>query len=599
MASGQQAARNKLADALNGIDLDSLQTGHPSHLVPLTKDQYVNPSIEDRASLLEHVRHMLEEGAGEAIMEIGVDDEGHSMKLAKDEHSRFVANVSAAANQLQADVTVLFDHSQPLTTLASTGSSTNGTKETNVANGGLTTATGAAPVVEHHGAIEASHSHILIRQRPGNIEKMLEIRVAVVGNVDAGKSTLLGVLTKDVLDDGRGRARVNLFRHKHEIESGRTSSIGLEILGFDSKGKVLRSEDEKRKMSWEEICSNASKVISFTDLAGHERYLKTTVFGLTGCTPDYVMLMIGANAGFIGMTKEHLGLAICLNLPVFIVVTKIDMAPPNVLETTINQITKILKSAGCRKIPMFVKNEADVVDVVDKFVSERVCPIFQVSNVTGVGLAPLLLFMNLLHSPARSRYHPSASVEYQITDTFSVPGVGTVVSGTLVDGTVRIGDTLVLGPDSTGHFVPTMVKGIQRKRVNVSYATAGQSCTFALKKIKRSFIRKGMVLLSKTNPPPQASREFEAEVVVLFHSTTIGNKYQAMLHSGCIRQTARIVDMSQGVLRTGDRANVRFRFIQHPEYLKPGARLLFREGRTKGVGKVVRTFSDSGQLVSQ
>jgi GTPase len=54
--------------------------------------------------------------------------------------------------------------------------------------------------------------------------------------VDAGKSTMLGVLVKGGLDDGRGKARVNLFRHKHEIESGRTSSVGMEIMGFDSKG---------------------------------------------------------------------------------------------------------------------------------------------------------------------------------------------------------------------------------------------------------------------------------------------------------------------------------------------------------------------------
>jgi len=55
---------------------------------------------------------------------------------------------------------------------------------------------------------------------------------AVVGNVDAGKSTMLGVLVKGGLDDGRGKARVNLFRHKHEIESGRTSSVGMEIMGY-------------------------------------------------------------------------------------------------------------------------------------------------------------------------------------------------------------------------------------------------------------------------------------------------------------------------------------------------------------------------------
>lgn len=64
----------------------------------------------------------------------------------------------------------------------------------------------------------------------------LEIRVAVVGNVDAGKSTLLGVLTHGELDNGRGQARQKLFRHKHEMESGRTSSVGNDILGFDSEG---------------------------------------------------------------------------------------------------------------------------------------------------------------------------------------------------------------------------------------------------------------------------------------------------------------------------------------------------------------------------
>jgi GTPase len=73
-----------------------------------------------------------------------------------------------------------------------------------------------------------------------------EVRCAVVGNVDSGKSTTLGVLTRGmitfiyfrsifynnllgVLDDGRGRARLGLFRHKHEIETGRTSSVGMEV----------------------------------------------------------------------------------------------------------------------------------------------------------------------------------------------------------------------------------------------------------------------------------------------------------------------------------------------------------------------------------
>lgn len=116
-------------------------------------------------------------------------------------------------------------------------------------------------------------------------------------------------------------SRVNLFRHKHEIESGRTSSVGMEIMGFDTMGKIISSDVPGRKLSWEEIGKRAAKVISFTDLAGHERYLRTTVFGLLSSSPNYCLLMVAANNGLIGMSKEHLGIALALNVPVMVVIT--------------------------------------------------------------------------------------------------------------------------------------------------------------------------------------------------------------------------------------------------------------------------------------
>ncbi len=84
-------------------------------------------------------------------------------------------------------------------------------------------------------------------------------RVAVVGNVDAGKSTMLGVLTHGELDNGRGLARQRLFRHKHELESGRTSSVGNDILGFDANGKVV-NKPVHGKLDWSQICQSATKV---------------------------------------------------------------------------------------------------------------------------------------------------------------------------------------------------------------------------------------------------------------------------------------------------------------------------------------------------
>ena len=102
-----------------------------------------------------------------------------------------------------------------------------------------------------------------------------------------------------------------MFRHLHEIQSGRTSSISHEILGFDSLGN---SVDYSEHTTAEEICEAASKLITFLDLAGHQKYLHTTISALTGYCPHYVMLVVSASAGVVGMTQEHLGIAVALEV---------------------------------------------------------------------------------------------------------------------------------------------------------------------------------------------------------------------------------------------------------------------------------------------
>ncbi|VDN57888.1 unnamed protein product [Dracunculus medinensis] len=443
----------------------------------------------------------------------------------------------------------------------------------------------------------------LIRKIFGT-EDFLEVRVAVVGNVDAGKSTLLGVLTHSTLDDGRGLARKKLFRHKHEFESGRTSSVGNEILGFDVNGAVVNKPDiHSGHLDWTSICKESTKVITFIDLAGHEKYLKTTIFGMTGHIPDYTMLMVGSNAGIIGMTKEHLSLALCLNIPVFIVITKIDMCPEQVLGETIKNLDRLMKSPGVRKLPVTIKNMDDVIHAALHFNSGRICPIFQVSNVVGTNMDLLRAFLNLI--PIRKKFSDNHPAEYQIDDVYWVDGVGTVVSGTCTAGAIAVNDTLLLGPTSCGEFVPVPVKSIHRKRMPVSKISCGQTACFAIRlalcscgdsslffsfrKFSKKDIRKGMVMIS---PKLQiiSSLQFEAEILILLHPTTIAPNYQAMVHIGSIRQTATIIKMTKDVLRTGDRDTVTFKFIKNPEYLRVGSRLVFREGRTKAVGTITKVF---------
>jgi len=95
--------------------------------------------------------------------------------------------------------------------------------------------------------------------------------------------------------------------------------------------------------------------------------------------------------------------------------------------------------------------------------------------------------------------------------------------------------------------------------------------------------------------------------MILYHQTTIKPKYQAMLHVNATAQTCQIIsihtinrkskgevepadDSGAQILRTGDRGMVRFRFMQRAEYLKVGTKLIFREGRTKGLGTVKEVF---------
>ena len=74
----------------------------------------------------------------------------------------------------------------------------------------------------------------------------IELRIAVLGSSDVGKSTLLGVLTRGELDNGRGCARLNVFRHRHEVYSGKTSSISIQTMGFDANVRNNKSCAVKR-----------------------------------------------------------------------------------------------------------------------------------------------------------------------------------------------------------------------------------------------------------------------------------------------------------------------------------------------------------------
>jgi GTPase len=437
--------------------------------------------------------------------------------------------------------------------------------------------------------------------------KLEEIRIAVMGNVDAGKSTLLGVLKSGSLDNGRGSARGCIFKHPHEIETGRTSSVShhyLETSGWKSEELDSKEPD---------------KILTFVDLAGHEKYLKTTLYGVNGSSVSYIMIMISAVDGVVGTTKEHLEIALALRVPTFIVITKMDQAAdkPGVLNDNLSYLEELIVRMKKRKLYP-IKNIEEVKKMPGTILTEKskVIPIFKISNTTGEGVDLIRNFFASLPEvidwkPLRDPSENKTLINIQ--DSYDVHGIGLVVYGVVKRGCVQIGETILIGPFN-GEFKQVVIKSIHDNYKNpLQYLPAGCSGCLAIKTvgkdiIKKNQIKKGMVITVEA----AKIQFFKALVQIIHHPTTIRIGYEPTVHCGTIFQTARIMDivkldkntkepiqtlnpddpnyddsnLNLKLLRAGDLADVTFKFLHHLEFIESGSTIFFREGDTKGLGKI-------------
>lgn len=160
--------------------LDSLTLLDSSPQVRL-KELLLGKDEDSQSKLVNTISLRLGEGRGETIFEAGQEYSGESMSLSREEWDFAFIRLSTAAAKLQADCQLLLTHN------------VGGVLEAESSN-------------EKNLGTDCS-GKILIRQHPTTVEDVIETRIAVVGNVDAGKSTMLGVLVKGGLDDGRGKAR--------------------------------------------------------------------------------------------------------------------------------------------------------------------------------------------------------------------------------------------------------------------------------------------------------------------------------------------------------------------------------------------------------
>ena len=417
-----------------------------------------------------------------------------------------------------------------------------------------------------------------------------EIRIATVGNVDAGKSTTVGVIKAQEADDGKGTRRQGVFRHKHEIETGRTSDVGNQCIKYQNR------------------------LYSISDLAGHEGYLKTTLHGIISVPIDEVMLTVSAVDGIIGMSKEHFACAHVLGLNIFAAITKSedDLAPPKIFKDNLDTLRELIRKV--KRIPIMIQSPDDLqkyydditrtdddgnkeVGVMDLALRKKYVPIFIISNVSLKGMNLLQTFIFNTHSSEDwTERRKSDRNVFVIDKPYNIKGVGLVVSGTIKHGNFKTGETYFLGPYTTigkdgkldTAFYPVTVRNIRDNyEVDVPSAQAGFSVCFNIttkdKIISRATIIKGMTITNK----PSATLTFRAKIRILHHSTTIKKGYEPYLHVGGCKETIKIIDMDQEFIRMNQSTNAIFRFKHRYSFIDVGDKFIFREGRTRGNGEVL------------
>ena len=158
----------------------------------------------------------------------------------------------------------------------------------------------------------------------------------MVGNVDAGKSTFIGSQLTGKLDNGRGSVRSAVLKHKHQLETGRTSTISTYEVCLDENAQLVIAPTKTTTEG--ELVQTATRVVSFMDLAGREKYMKTTIAGISRGMADFALVLVNAKQHPNHMTMHHLKLCVAMNVPVIVILTKVDRAPSEVFQNTKRQV---------------------------------------------------------------------------------------------------------------------------------------------------------------------------------------------------------------------------------------------------------------------
>ncbi|MFC7139174.1 GTPBP1 family GTP-binding protein [Halosimplex aquaticum] len=525
----------------------------------LTKDLHLADGR--RESLAAQLRHRVLSGDGEATYVVGVTDDGGIAGIAPDEFTESMDVLSLLAEEADAHIE----------NVETWGVDAAGNAKLKDSGARSESAARSDPDAPEQGIVG-----VAIIREGAVLEDDEHIVVGTAGHVDHGKSTLVGSLVTGQPDDGEGGTRSYLDVQPHEVERGLSADLSYGVYGFDDDGPV-RMDNPDRKSDRARVVEEADRLVSFVDTVGHEPWLRTTIRGLVGQKLDYGMLAVAADDGPTKTTREHLGILLATDLPTMVVITKADIVSEERLDEVEREVERQLREVG--KTPLSVDRHGVAAAVEE--IDDTVVPVLATSAVTMEGMDDLDEILERLPKTAGPE---DDEFTMYVDRSYKVTGVGAVASGTIRSGQVEAGDELLLGPMQDGSFREVEVRSIEMHYHRVDQAQAGRIVGIALKGVREADVERGMVLLPR-DADPDPVREFEAEVMVLNHPTRIGEGYEPVVHLETVSEAAAFYP-DEGRLLPGDSGTARVRFKFRPYMVEEGQRFVFREGQSKGVGKV-------------
>lgn len=340
---------------------------------------------------------------------------------------------------------------------------------------------------------------------------MKNVIIGTAGHIDHGKTTLIKALT------GRDTDRL-----KEEKERGISIELGFTYFDLPSGRRA-----------------------GIIDVPGHEKFIKNMLAGAGGI--DVVILVIAADEGVMPQTREHLNILSLLQVKRGIIaLTKKDMVDQEWLEMITEQIRE---------------------EVADSFLEEA--KIISVSSVTKDGIKELIAEIDSITGVVEEK-DTHEVFRLPVDRSFTITGFGTVVTGTLISGSINEGDRIEIYP----RIAETRVRSIQVHEKKVKTAYAGQRVAINIANVKLDEIHRGDVLAKPGSMEPTMMLDAKLEILPAADKS-IDNRDRLRFYHGTSEIMCRVVLLDREELKPGECAFVQLRLEEETACIK-GDRFVIR-----------------------